>query len=84
MSRSNWIAETRVIWGHLPLLARYAVSGAVLGAVGYLMHRIGLDGALPREMRYPPPTPHDTAWHTRQHARDRYQQHGRTHDGRHR
>ena len=84
MSRSNWIAETRVIWGHLPLLARYAVSGAVLGAVGYLMHRIGLDEAVPREMRYRPPTSEGTAWHTRQHARDRYQQHGRTHDGRHR
>lgn len=82
MRPSDWFTETRVIWGHLPLLARYAVSGAVLGAVGYLMHRIGLDGALPREMRYPPPTSHDSAW--RQHARDRYQQHGRPHDGRHR
>ena len=44
MRPSDWITETKVIWGHLPLLARYAVGGAVLGAVGYLMHWIGLDG----------------------------------------
>ena len=50
MRPSDWIVETKVIWGHLPVLARYAVGGVVLGAVGYLMHRIGLDGALPREM----------------------------------
>ena len=27
MRPSDWFTETRVIWGHLPLLARYAVSG---------------------------------------------------------
>lgn len=90
MRRSDWIAETRVIWGHLPLLARYAVSGAVLGAVGYLMHRIGLDGTLPREMRQRPPTPQDTSWRgdpgyrSRQHGRNHHHSADRAHDERHR
>ncbi len=71
MRSRDWINESRVIWGHLPLLARYAVGGVVLGAVGYLMHRVGLDGALPREMRYRPPMPQDTSWHGDQNYRHR-------------
>lgn len=82
MRPSDWIAETKVIWGHLPLLARYAVGGAVLGAVGFLIHRIGLDGALPREMRYRPPSPQDASWHGERGYRHR--QHGGAHHSPHR
>ena len=74
MRPSNLFTETKAIWGHLPLLARYAVGGVVLGAVGYLMHRIGLDEALPRDMRYRPPHSQDLSWH-RDHSY-RHHQHG--------
>ena len=87
MRPSETISEIKLVWGYLPPLVKYTISGAVLGAVGYLLHQIGPYGALPRGMQYRPPSPQDASWQDgdpryrpRQQGRKRYPSAERTHE----